>query len=95
MSNNLFSHVSEEPKIQKNDKHDKQDTCGKDYYPYCITYNTGVKCMEGCEASLHDNNCNDCLWLCFPLTITIDTVLLIPETVCYVYNKCKNSFMKK
>ena len=87
MSDNLFSHVSEEPKIQKSDKNNNTEKCGKDYYPCCITYNTGVKFMEGCEASLYDGTCNDCLWLCFPFTITIDTVLLIPETVCYIYNK--------
>lgn len=86
MSNNLFSHVSEEPKIQKSDKNDNPEKCGKDYYPCCITNNASIKCLKGCEQQLDGRSCDDCLWICFPMTITLDIILFIPETICYIYN---------
>jgi hypothetical protein len=81
MTDDLYSYTSEQPT--------KAQSCSDDIYPCCITDNAIVKCFKGCEQQLDGRSCDDCLWICFPITITLDIILFIPETICYIYNKCK------
>ncbi len=85
MSNDIYHYNDEQPKKQES----SSPHCTDGIYPYCITNNTGIKLCEGCEEQLGENTCKDCLWICFPITITIDTAIIIPEIICYIYNKCK------
>ena len=83
MSENIYWYNNEQPK-KSTPPH-----CTDNIYPCCITNNTRIKFIDGCNQPLGGNSCDDCLWICLPITFVIDNVLIIPETICYIYNKCK------
>ncbi len=85
MTEDIYWYNDEQPKKQSS----SPPNCADGIYPCCITNNTRIKFIAGCSQPLGENSCNDCLWMCLPLTLVMDTVLIIPETICYIYNKCK------
>ena len=69
----------------------KNNKC-PDVYPCILTNNTYNMCMQGCNSNVYSNgyesrNCNDCLWICFPLTVVIDIITTVPFACMYGVNK--------
>ena len=63
-------------------------------YPCMCTHQTGEVCFKGCNHNtfLGSKNCHDCLWMCFPCTIVLDILTLIPFTGIYI---CKKTCCQK
>ena len=58
-------------------------------YPFNLTHKTCHALCNGCDRPMLDRrDCDDCLWLCFPLTVTIDLITLIPFAGIYFGKKC-------
>ncbi len=70
-----------------NNTQEKKNLC-PDVYPCILTDTISNKCWTGCNSSISDSNsCNDCLWMCFPFTVVIDTITAIPFACIYGVNK--------
>lgn len=74
----IMSTISEQPK-------------GCDVYPYKLTMITGEKWCIGMDASHNScsekGSCDDCLCVCFPFTIAIDTVACPVTTPWWLVSK--------
>jgi hypothetical protein len=65
-------------------------------YPFNLTHKTFNTFCNGCDRPMLDRkDCDDCLWLCFPCTITIDLITLIPFAGIYFGKKCKSKDVVK
>ncbi len=58
-------------------------------YPCMCTHQTGEICMSQCMHSTFwgSKNCHECLWICFPCTLVIDILTLVPFTSIYICKK--------
>ncbi len=58
-------------------------------YPFMCTHQIGGICMKGCihKTSYSRNNFHECYWLCFPCTMVIDILTVVPFTGVYIYKK--------
>jgi hypothetical protein len=62
--------------------------CKCDVYPFMVTKKTWETMIIGCEKNIGEPGCNDCCWMCFPFSITIDIITLLPFLTIYTSKKC-------
>jgi hypothetical protein len=68
---------------------DSDDCTIDDFYPFNLTHKTGITFCHGLDSPMLDSrDCNSCCWICFPVTIAIDLVTLIPFSGIYFGKKC-------
>ncbi len=75
----------------------KYNQCTLDsVYPFVLTYETCKMCIHGMDENSFGSgnvNCKDCSWLCFPCTIVLDILTLLPFTGIWICKKtcCKSN----
>ena len=62
--------------------------CKCEVYPFMVTDKTNTKLCIGCQQSSTSQQCDDCCWLCFPFSIVIDLITLLPFLTIYTCKKC-------
>lgn len=74
---------------------DSEDCTTDDIYPFVLTDKANDAFCDGLnKPMLGTRDCNSCCWCCFPCTIAIDLVTLVPFSGIYLGKKC-TKFSKK
>lgn len=75
---------------------DSEDCTTDDIYPFVLTDKANDAFCDGLnKPMLGTGDCNSCYWLCFPCTIAIDIVTLVPFAGIYLGKKCSKKCCKK
>ncbi len=88
----LESEPKPNPKPKPSDNKKSESNCN--VYPFMVTDKTCQIFKNGCEKKISEPSCDDCCWICFPFSLTIDIITLLPFLTIYTckksLNKCKS-----